>query len=159
VSGSVPGVWWIDRVIAGGLVKLDELLADFEGAEPEEALEQLIDLSENLPPVSEAHGKLGRPAECRIQECQTPVFLWVDVADGKVHLEADVPEKSPTVRGFVALLVVGLEGASPAEVLNIPDDFLPRLGLAETLGMTRQRGFRGIVSRIKREAANADRTH
>jgi cysteine desulfuration protein SufE len=137
-------------------MKLHELLADFEGADPEESLEMLIDYSNRLPPLSAARAGLGESAqECRIQECQTAVYLWVDVRDGRVQLEALVPEKSPTVRGFVALLVEGISGASPAEVAELPDDFLSLLGLSATLGMTRQRGFRGIVSRIKRETAQA----
>jgi cysteine desulfuration protein SufE len=134
-------------------VKLPEILADFAGADPEESLEMLIDFSERLPPLSSGRAALGEPASCRIQECQTPVYLWVDFQNGKVHLEAAVPEKSPTVRGFVALLVEGLEGASGAEIEELPDDFLPLLGLSATLGMTRRRGFRGIVSKIKREVA------
>jgi cysteine desulfuration protein SufE len=134
-------------------MKLDELLADFAGADPEESLEMLVDFSARLPPVSAGRTSSGEPAECRIQECQTPVYLWVDVKDGNVRLEALVPEKSPTVRGFVALLVEGISGAGAAEVARLPDDFLPLLGLSETLGMTRRRGFRGIVSRIKREVA------
>ncbi len=134
-------------------MKLYDILADFVGADPEEALEMLIDFSERLPPLSAGRAIEGQPPRCRIQECQTPVYLWVDIAHGQVQLEAVVPEKSPTVRGFVAMLVEGLAGASPAEVARLPDDFLPLLGLAETLGMTRQKGFRGIVSRIKREVA------
>ncbi|HLJ10917.1 MAG TPA: SufE family protein [Planctomycetaceae bacterium] len=134
-------------------MKLDELLEDFEGAEPEEALEMLVDFAGKLPPLSAGKAAQGEPASCRIQECQTPVYLWTAVADGKVRLEALVPEQSPTVRGFVALLVEGLGGASPEEIARLPDDFLPLLGLSATLGMTRQRGFRGIVSRIKREVA------
>ena len=134
-------------------MKLTEILADFAGADPEESLEMLLDLADTLPPLSAVRAAAGEPSECRVQECQTPVFLWVDVHDGKVRLEAAVPEKSPTVRGFVSLLVDGLSGASPAEVAMLPDDFLPLLGLETTLGMTRQRGFRGIISRIKREVA------
>lgn len=135
-------------------MKLHELLADFEGADPEESLEMLIDFSEKLPPVSAGRENLGEAAqECRIQECQTAVYLWVDVRDGQVHLEAVVPEKSPTVRGFVAMLVEGISGARVSEVAKLPDDFLPLLGLSATLGMTRQRGFRGIIARIKREVA------
>jgi cysteine desulfuration protein SufE len=134
-------------------MKLRELLAEFDGADPEEALEILMEFAERLPPVRPGRESARGGGDCRIQECQTPVDLWVDVVDNQVTLEALVPEKSPTVRGFVALLVEGLAGASPAEVLSIPDDFLPVLGLAETLGMTRQRGFRGIVARIKREAS------
>jgi cysteine desulfuration protein SufE len=134
-------------------MKLPELLADFADADPEEALEMLVDFSEKLPALASGRAIEREPAQCRIQECQTPVYLWVDVVNGKVHLEAAVPEQSPTVRGFVALLVEGLEGASGAEIEKLPDDFLPALGLSATLGMTRRRGFRGIVSKIKREVA------
>ncbi|HEY3965450.1 MAG TPA: SufE family protein [Planctomycetaceae bacterium] len=134
-------------------MKLADLLADFEEAEPEEALEMLIDFAERLPAAKPGREAVPENAGCRIQDCQTPVYLWVDVAEGKVQLEAVVPEKSPTVRGFVALLVEGISGAAPDEIAGLPDDFLPLLGLSETLGMTRQRGFRGIVSRIKREVA------
>lgn len=134
-------------------MKLEELLAEFSGTDPEEALETLIDFSETLPPLSQTRSSVALPADCRIQECQTPVYLWVDVVADKVRLEASVPEKSPTVRGFVALLVEGLSGASPAEVAEVSDDLLPRLGLSETLGMIRRQGFRGILQRIKRETA------
>jgi cysteine desulfuration protein SufE len=136
-------------------MKLSELLTEFDGTDPEDALEILIEFGERLPPLSPGRMVTAAPADCRIQECQTPVDLWVDLRDGRVQLEAQVPEKSPTVRGFVALLVEGVSGATPAEVAALPDDFLPLLGLSETLGMTRQRGFRGIVSRIKREAARS----
>jgi cysteine desulfuration protein SufE len=134
-------------------LKLPELLADFADADPEEALEILIETAERLPPLSSGRAAQGQPSSCRVQECQTAVYLWVDADGGRVHLEAAVPEQSPTVRGFVALLVEGLEGGTPAEIEALPDDFLPLLGLSATLGMTRSRGFRGIISKIKREVA------
>jgi cysteine desulfuration protein SufE len=134
-------------------MKLRELLAEFADVDPEDALEMLMDFAERLPPAVAGREAAPENAGCRILECQTPVYLWVDIQGGGVHLEAAVPEKSPTVRGFVSLLVEGLEGATAAEIAEIPDDFLPVLGLEDTLGMTRRRGFRGIVSRIKREVA------
>ncbi len=137
-------------------MKLHEFLADFEGADPEEALEMLMEFGDRMPALSAGRAAEGTPPRCRIQECQTPVYLWVDVVDGTLRLEAVVPEESPTVRGFVALLVEGMSGASPADVAELPDDFLPLLGLSATLGMTRQKGFRGIVTRIKREAAQGN---
>ncbi len=137
-------------------LKLHEFLADFEGADPEEALEMLMEFGEKLPALSKARAVEPPPSGCRIEDCQTPVYLWVDIVDGKIRLEATVPEQSPTVRGFVALLVEGISGASPGEVAELPDDFLPFLGLSATLGMTRRKGLRGIVSRIKREAAQTD---
>ena len=55
----------------------------------------------------------------QVHECQTPVFLWVEVEEGKVHIHADVPRESPTVRGFISLLARSLEGAAPDEVARM----------------------------------------
>lgn len=132
-------------------MKLPELITDFDGLDDREKLELLVELSDELPAPS-AGRTAGQAAEnCRVQECQTPVYLWVEVVDGRVRLEADVPKKSPTVRGLVTLMVQGLEDASPEEIANIPDDMVGHLGLETALGMQRQQGFRGVIARIKRE--------
>lgn len=132
-------------------MKLPDLIADFDGLDDEEKLERLVELSDELPTPS--NGRTGGPQfeACRVQECQTPVFLWVEVVGGRVRLEADVPKKSPTVRGLVTLMVQGLENALPDEIAGIPDDVVGYLGLQKALGMQRQQGFRGVVARIKRE--------
>lgn len=130
-------------------MRLAELIDEFDGLDATERLELLVELGDELPPVRESRGQAPFPAECRVQECQTAVHLWVEVQDGKVALEADVPRKSPTVRGLVALLVLGLQGGSPAEVLAIPEDLIGQLGLAEALGMTRRQGVQGMIRRIK----------
>ena len=132
-------------------MNLAQWIDEFRDLEREERLEELIELAEQLPALSPERLREPLPESCRIQECQTPVYLWVDVdrTTGRVHLEADVPRKSPTVRGLLALVVQGLEGATVPEVLTLPDDLLGELGLAQALGMTRQNGFRGVISRIK----------
>lgn len=132
-------------------MKLDDYLEEFEGLEPAERLEVLMDFGHELPPLDGEHLALQNRSDCQIKECQTPVYMHVGLRDGKLHLAAHVPEKSPTVRGFVAMLVNGLEGVSPPEVLAISDNMPERLGLREVLGMTRFRGFTGIVAFIKRE--------
>jgi cysteine desulfuration protein SufE len=138
-------------------MKLTQLIEEFRDLEPEERLEELIELADRLPPLSPGRTVTPFPETCRVQECQTPVFLWVDVdfAADRVSLEADVPRKSPTVRGLLALVVEGLEGATVAEVLTLPDDLLGELGLTEALGMTRQQGFRGVISRNKQTVRSA----
>lgn len=119
---------------------------------PEERVEVLIELSNQLPGLSSARAATPFPETCRVQECQTPVYLWIDVAEGRVSLEADVPRKSPTVRGLVTLVIDALQGASVEEVLSLPTNLLEELGLGEALGMTRQQGFRGVIMRIKQAA-------
>jgi len=139
-------------------MRLDDLLAEFDGLDAEERLEVLVEFAGMLPRASvEEQARLEQPG-CRVQECQTPVYLQAGLRDGRVHLAAVVPESSPTVRGFVAMLVVGLEGALPEDVDSVPDDLIGRIGLREALGMQRTRGFAGIVARIKREIARAGGT-
>jgi cysteine desulfuration protein SufE len=133
--------------------KLDRSIARFKAADRATRLEALLDFSRKLPPLPP---ELAREKEShRVPECQTPVYLWVDVADGIVRISADVPRESPTVRGFVSLLIHGLEGATQAEVAAVPDDLLHRLGLDEALGMLRMHGLTAVVQRVKRAAASA----
>ena len=130
-------------------MKLDELIAEFTDLEPDEKLEWLVEFADQLPELSAGRAAAPFPETCLVRECQTPVYLWVDQVDGRVRLEADVPRKSPTVRGLVALLVVGLNGEPVSSVLSLPDDLASVLGLNAALGMTRQQGFRGVVARLK----------
>ena len=130
---------------------LTELISELEELDPADKLEWLIEFADELPELPRERQNVPFPDQCRIQECQTPVHLWVEIQNGLVHLEADVPQKSPTVRGLVALVVNGLEGATISEAMSLDDDMVGRLGLEKVLGMTRQQGFRGVISRIKRE--------
>ncbi len=133
--------------------KLDRSIARFKAADRATRLEALLDFSRKLPPLPP---ELEREKEShRVPECQTPVYLWVDVADGIVRISADVPRESPTVRGFVSLLIHGLEGATRAEVAAVPDDLLHSLGLDEALGMLRMHGLTAVVQRLKLAAASA----
>jgi len=132
---------------------LDTLIPRFKAADRSTRLETLLDYSRRLPPLPERLEAEKDRGDHRVHECQTPVFLWVELEDGKVHIHADVPRESPTVRGFISLLARTLEGAAPEDVARIPDDLLDQLGLSETLGMTRTQGLTAILQRIKRSVA------
>jgi len=116
-------------------------------------LETLLDLALKLPPLPPELREGSARAAHRVPECQTAVYLWAAVEDGAVRLAADVPRESPTVRGFVSLLVDALDGAAPAEVAAVPDDLLHALRLDDALGMTRTQGLTAIVRRVKRAVA------
>jgi cysteine desulfuration protein SufE len=132
---------------------LETIIPRFKAADRSTRLETLLDYSRKLPPLPERLEREKERGEHRVHECQTPVFLWVELVDGKVHIHADVPRESPTVRGFISLLVRALEGAAPEDVARVPDDLLDQLGLSETLGMTRTQGLTAILQRIKRSVA------
>ena len=133
---------------------LDAIVAELSEADRQERIELLIDFAKNLPPLPErlaAH----KDASHRVEECQSPVYLFVEMDGDRVALYADAPIEAPTVRGFVSLLVEGLNGATVEEVLKVPGDLVERIGLPEILGMLRVRGLSGVLRRIKAEVTRA----
>ena len=133
---------------------LDTVIDRFRSADRNTRLETLLDYSRKLPPLPPEYEALKAEGKNLVPECQTPVYLWIGVEGGKVILHADVPRESPTVRGFVALLLKTLDGLSPAEVAAVPGDLLDQMQLTETLGMMRTQGLTSILGRIKRSVAN-----
>ncbi len=133
----------------------DSLIARFRAADRQTRLEALLDYSRKLPDLPPALQGAGEREAHRVSECQTAVFLWVGVDDGAVTIHADVPRESPTVRGYVSLLLSRLNGTTPAEAAAVPDDLLEHLGLGEALGMMRTQGLTAILGRIKRSVASA----
>ncbi len=135
--------------------KLDSIIEQFAELEPRERLELLLEFAEGLPPLPERLQSEAQRAEHRVHECQTAVFLWIEVVEGRVQISAEVAPEAPTVMGFVGILVDAFSGATPDEVLAAPADLLQRLGLIEALGMVRMRGLQAILTRIRREVALA----
>jgi cysteine desulfuration protein SufE len=135
--------------------ELDNIVGELSEADRQERIEMLIDLAKGLPPLPDRLAQF-KDAAHRVEECQTPVFLFVELEpSGRVALFADAPLEAPTVRGFVALLLAGLSGATVEEVLQVPNDLIERIGLPEILGMLRVRGLHGILRRVKAEVTRA----
>ena len=72
----------------------------FDAVAGQDKLQLLLEFSEELPPLPARyaeHRELLEP----VPECQSPLFLAVEVADdGIVHLFFDAPPEAPTTRGF-----------------------------------------------------------
>lgn len=134
---------------------LATIIPRFKAADRQTRLEALLDYSKKLPPLPPEYEALKTDDTFRVHECQTPVFLWITVTGGVVHLFADVPRESPTVRGFLSLLIRALDGGTPADVAAVPNDLLDQLGLTEAIGMNRTHGLAAILARVKREVARA----
>lgn len=130
-----------------------ELAEDFHAVSEKERLQLLLELSQELPALPERYaGKLDQME--RVDECQSPLFLAVEVdddADRTVHLFFDAAAEAPTTRGFAGILHESLDGLSADEVLAVPDDAPFRFGLSEAVSPLRMRGMVGMLSRIKRQ--------
>ncbi len=135
--------------------KLDRIVDEFAGLEPRERLELLLEFAESLPPLPSRLQAEKDRGDHRVHECQTPVFLWVEVENGQVQVYADVAPEAPTVKGFVGILADAFSGASVEEVLSVPPDLLQRLGLLQALGMMRMRGLQAILFTIRDQVRRA----
>jgi cysteine desulfuration protein SufE len=131
---------------------LAEIRDDFLALDLKDRLQMLLEFSNELPELPE---KLRDRTDLfeRVVECQSPVFIDVELDGDAVQLYATAPRESPTTRGFASILVQGLSGLSPAQVLGIPNDYPQMLGLNEAVSPLRVRGMSGMLARIKRQVA------
>ncbi len=132
---------------------IDKLIRRFGSADRDTRLDALLEASKKLPELPERF-RTDRDREAhRIAECQTPVFLWLEREGDKLRIHADVPRESPTVRGFLSLLIRALDGQPVADAAALPIDLLHLMKLDEALGMMRTQGLSAIVQRTRRAAA------
>ena len=129
---------------------LAEIRTDFRELGIKDRLQLLLEFSNELPALPaeyEGHPDLFE----RVEECQSPVFIFVDVVDDAVHVHATAPREAPTTRGFASILAQGLDGLPVADVLAVPDDFPSGIGLTEAVSPLRIRGMTAMLGRIKRQ--------
>ena len=130
--------------------RLAETREEFLALEVRDRLLLLLEFSNELPDLPERYADHPELLE-RVVECQSPVYMFVEVVDGRVHLYATAPAESPTTRGFASILAQGLDGLTVDEVFGIPDDYPQSLGLAEAVSPLRVRGMTGMLARTKRQ--------
>ncbi|NLU78015.1 SufE family protein [Micromonospora sp. HNM0581] len=130
--------------------KLAEIVEEFAGAPRDVVLEMLLEFSDAVPPLPAGHpGSAGME---QVVECQTPFFLRVEVtSEGTVDTLFDCPPEAPTTRAFAGILAEGLAGATPEQVLAVPDDLYQRMGLTQAISPLRVRGGTAILARLKRQ--------
>jgi cysteine desulfuration protein SufE len=134
--------------------RLEEIIEDFQLSEGREKLELLLGYAEQMPPLPEYLAHNHSQME-NVPECMTPVHLHAENTDGKLIFYFDVPEESPTVRGFASLMAAGLNGSSPEQVLRVPNDFFQQMGLDQVLTHQRLNGISAILAHMKRLALEA----
>lgn len=130
--------------------QVDELAADFAVLSIQDRLNLLLEFSESLPDVPQALKEHPDLLE-RVVECQSPVFLLVEVQDSVVTIHFTVPREAPTTRGFASILHSLLNGKSVEEVLGASDSIPDSLSLSDAVSPLRLRGMRGMLHRIKRQ--------
>lgn len=124
----------------------DEFLELPEG----DRLELLLEFANELPAVPDHLADHPEMYE-RVAECQSPVFINIEVTDGVVAMHATAPPEAPTTRGFASILAQGITGLSPDEVLAIPNDYPQSIGLTRAVSPLRIGGMTGMLMRAKNQ--------
>jgi cysteine desulfuration protein SufE len=130
---------------------LEQIKTDFRELGVKDRLQLLLEFSNELPALPGEYAEHPDLLE-RVEECQSPVFIFVHVdVERVVRMYATAPKEAPTTRGFASILVQGLSGLTVDEVLDVPDDYPQDLGLTEAVSPLRIRGMTAMLGRTKRQ--------
>jgi len=103
----------------------------------------LIELGEKLPPLPEQY----RTDDNLVKGCQSKVWLFPELVDGKVNFHAD--SNTAITKGLVSLLIRVLSGQTPDDIVNADLYFIDRIGLNRFIGTQRSNGFASMIKQIK----------
>ena len=115
-------------------------------------LELLLEYANSLPPLPSRYADHPDLLE-RVEECQSPVFLFVEVKNDLVKIFLTAPVEAPTTRAFASILQQSLDSQSVQTVLGFDNDFPNQLGLTQLVSPLRMRGIHGMLARIKRQVS------
>jgi len=127
-----------------------EIVDAFNEVPVSSKLELLLEYANALPALPERYADHPELLE-RVEECQSPVYLFVEVEDGKANIFLTAPAEAPTTRGFASLLQIALDGQNLETISSFSDQFIQDLNLSELVSPLRIRGMHGMLTRIKRQ--------
>ena len=114
--------------------------------DPKKRYEQLLWYAKKLDAMPEE----GKIPENKVHGCTSQVYITADLREGKIWYQGD--SDAQLVKGLVALLIQGLNGLSPAEILALTPDFIEATGLQVSLTPSRANGFYNIFNLMKKKA-------
>ncbi|MEL6224284.1 MAG: SufE family protein [Cyanobacteria bacterium J06627_8] len=127
--------------------KLEKILQKFQRiTEPRQRYEYVLWFAKRVPPFPD-EDKM--PAH-RVPGCVSQVYLTATLQEGSIVYHADADAQIP--KGLVGLLMEGLNGVTPEEVVQLSPDFIKRTGLDVSLTPSRSNGFYNIFKTMQQRA-------
>ena len=134
--------------MASGSAALDTIVAKLKGSsDPKRRYEYVLWLAKKLPaPPADLNSDTNR-----VRGCVSQVFVQ-PVVDGEVlHWQGD--SDAQITKGLLALLIQGLDGLTPQQVMEVDPGFIAETGLAASLTPSRANGFLNILRHMQAQAA------
>lgn len=131
--------------------KLREIVRLFQGVGEQRArYQQLLYYGQKLNPLA----KEFCIPENKVQGCVSQVWVTCKLAeDGRMYFETN--SDSALTKGLAALLVEGLSGATPGEILKVSPLFMEKLGLQQSLTPSRSNGFLNMLRLMQKKTMQA----
>ena len=126
---------------------LEKIVSRFKRkADPKQKYQQLLWYANKLEPMAEAD----KSPNNKVHGCVSQVFITADYVDGKVMYHGD--SDAQLVKGLVGLLINGLNGLSPEEIVAVQPSFIEETGLNVSLTPSRANGFLNILKMMQKKA-------
>ena len=132
---------------------LSEIVRLFQAVGEQRArYQQLLYYGQKLKPLA----KEFCTPENKVHGCVSQVWVVCELRDdGRVYFEAE--SDSALTKGLAALLVEGLSGATPVEILKVTPNFVQKLGLQQSLTPSRSNGFLNMLRLMQKKTMQAYR--
>ena len=131
---------------------LAEIVDLFEALPDDEKRENLIAFADRAPRCAPRGDERFDLEDVRKdEECTDTVgvFLRVDPADRAAHIRINLgPQVQTLTKAMTAILCQGLEGATPEQIMDMPQDFVPRIVGGQLVRLRSQTVYY-ILTRIK----------
>lgn len=131
--------------------KLQNIIDLFDQLPEVERRETLVSYAESAPKLAPKPGDQFDLEDVRKdEECADTVGVYLQVDEaGKAHIGMTLgPEVQTLTRAMASILCKGLDGATPREILDLPQDFVTRIVGAELVRVRSQTTYY-VLSRIK----------
>jgi cysteine desulfuration protein SufE len=126
---------------------IDKLVDRFQRvSDPKRRYEQLLWFAKKL----EAFPETEKTPENKVPGCVSQVYVIANLEDGKVHYQGD--SDAQITKGLVALLIQGLNGLTPTEIVGLSPDFIKDTQLDVSLTPSRANGFYNIFKTMQKKA-------
>lgn len=149
---STPAVSYDHRIVC--LEAVEELPPNLQNIvklfqkvpETRSKFEKVLQYGKNMKPLPNEFKMRGN----KVEGCASQVWVRAFMDDKKVYYEAD--SDSGLAKGVAALLVEGLSGCSPAQIMGVTPDFIEMLGCMQRSTPSRNNGFVNTLKLMQRKA-------
>ena len=134
--------------MSSGSAALDSIVTKLKGSnDPKRRYEYVLWLAKKLPA---APADLNCDAN-RVRGCVSQVFVAPSLENGQLHWQGD--SDAQITKGLLALLIQGLDGLSPEQVVAVDPSFIAETGLQASLTPSRANGFLNILRHMQAQAS------